>query len=140
MPETKLIIMSLEKPDLEGLKEAADILRKGGLVVFPTETVYGLGADAVNADAVKRVFDAKGRPPDNPLIVHIADRHQLIDLADEVPEKGQRLAKEFWPGPLTLVVKRTFLVPDIVTAGPRNGGGRKPHPPLGLSPLSGVWG
>src|SRR3989304_5735813 len=133
MPETKLIIMSLEKPDLEGLKEAADILRKGGLVVFPTETVYGLGADAVNADAVKRVFDAKGRPPDNPLIVHIADRHQLIDLADEVPEKGQRLAKEFWPGPLTLVVKRTFLVPDIVTAGLDTVGIRMPDHPVALA-------
>lgn len=133
MPDTKLIRMSLEKPDMEGIREAADVLRKGGLVVFPTETVYGLGADALNPEAVKRVFEAKGRPPDNPLIVHIADRHQLIDLADEVPEKGQRLAKEFWPGPLTLVVKRTFLVPDIVTAGLDTVAIRMPDHPVALA-------
>jgi len=133
MPETRLITMSLDKPDVEGIKDAAEVIRKGGLVAFPTETVYGLGADALNAEAVKRVFDAKGRPPDNPLIVHIADHHQLIDLADEVPEKGQRLAKEFWPGPLTLVVKRTFLVPDIVTAGLETVGIRMPDHPVALA-------
>lgn len=133
MPETKLITITLEQPDVGGIKAAADVLRAGGLVVFPTETVYGLGADALNAEAVKRVFEAKGRPPDNPLIVHIADRGQLVDLVDEVPEKGQRLAKEFWPGPLTLVLKRTFLVPDIVTAGLDTVGIRMPDHPVALA-------
>lgn len=117
MSETKLISISLENPDLEKIADAAEVLRNGGLVAFPTETVYGLGADAMNPDAVRKVFEAKGRPADNPLIVHIADHGQLIDLVDEVPDKARALGKEFWPGPLTLVMKKTFLVPDIVTAG-----------------------
>ncbi len=133
MIETKIIQVALDNPDFAGIKEAAEILRRGGLVAFPTETVYGLGADALNADAVRHVFEAKGRPPDNPLIIHIADRHQLIDLADEIPEKGQRLAKEFWPGPMTLVVKRTFLVPDIVTAGLDTVAIRMPDHPVALA-------
>jgi len=97
MPETKLITITLENPDVMGIKEAAEVLRRGGLVVFPTETVYGLGADALNAEAVKKVFEAKGRPPDNPLIIHIADRHQLIDLVDEVPEKDNGWRKNSGP-------------------------------------------
>ncbi|HEX9614403.1 MAG TPA: L-threonylcarbamoyladenylate synthase, partial [Bacteroidota bacterium] len=115
------------------IAEAAAILRAGGLVAFPTETVYGLGADALNPDAVRKVFEAKGRPPDNPLIVHIADRRQLIDFADDIPETGQRLAKEFWPGPLTLVVRKTFLVPDIVTAGLDTVAIRMPDHPVALA-------
>jgi len=133
LPETKFETISLEKPNLEAITEAAEILRRGGLVAFPTETVYGLGADALNAEAVQKVFDAKGRPPDNPLIVHIADRRQLIDLADDIPQKGQRLAKEFWPGPLTLVVRKTFLVPDIVTAGLNTVAIRMPDHPVALA-------
>jgi L-threonylcarbamoyladenylate synthase len=131
--DTKVATLSLESPDLQVISEAADILRSGGLVAFPTETVYGLGADALNADAVRKVFEAKGRPADNPLIVHIADRKQLFDLADDIPEKGQRLAKEFWPGPLTLVVHRTFLVPDIVTAGLDTVALRMPDHPVALA-------
>lgn len=126
-------MVSLENPDLQVLKEAAAILRNGGTVAFPTETVYGLGADALNAEAVQRVFEAKGRPADNPLIVHIAARHQLIELADEVPEKGERLAKEFWPGPLTLVMRKTYLVPDTVTAGLNTVAIRMPDHPVALA-------
>lgn len=133
MPETKLVSISIEDPNMDAIREAAAVLRNGGLVAFPTETVYGLGADALNEDAVRKVFEAKGRPPDNPLIVHIADHRQLVDLADEISEKGQRLAKEFWPGPMTLVVQRTFLVPDIVTAGLSTVGIRMPDHPVALA-------
>ncbi len=133
MKETRLVTVSLENPDIQILKEAAGILKKGGVVAFPTETVYGLGADALNAEAVQKVFEAKGRPSDNPLIVHIAARHQLIELAEEIPEKGERLAKEFWPGPLTLVVRKTYLVPDNVTAGLETVAIRMPDHPVALA-------
>lgn len=109
--------VSAEFPEPGAIRGAAEILRRGGIVAFPTETVYGLGADAFNPSAVARVFTAKGRPPDNPLIVHIADSEQLRDLADAVPPEAERLAQEFWPGPLTIVLKRKSSVPDIVTAG-----------------------
>lgn len=96
---------------------AADRLKAGELVAFPTETVYGLGADASNADAVRKVFAAKGRPADHPLIVHIADAVQLANWAREVPAFAHALAKRFWPGPLTLVLRRSPRVPDAVTGG-----------------------
>src|SRR5436309_4382520 len=86
------------------IQEAAEILRRGGLVAFPTETVYGLGADAFDEEAVVKVFKAKGRPADNPLIVHIYDMRQLNDIARSVPYHARLLAEAFWPGPLTLVV------------------------------------
>lgn len=96
---------------------AAAVLKAGELVAFPTETVYGLGADASNAEAVGRVFAAKGRPADHPLIVHIADAVQLANWAREIPLAAHTLAKKFWPGPLTLVLKRSATVPDAVTGG-----------------------
>jgi L-threonylcarbamoyladenylate synthase len=99
------------------LHHAVDLLRTGGLVAFPTETVYGLGANALDARAVARVFEAKGRPHFDPLIVHIVDRAWLPRLAASFPEAAQRLADRFWPGPLTLVVPKTDLVPDLVTSG-----------------------
>jgi len=138
MIETKLARLNADSPDEAPIMEAAAILRKGGLVAFPTETVYGLGADALNAEAVEHVFQAKGRPMDNPLIVHIADRDQLFELADEIPEKGLRLAKEFWPGPLTLVVNKTFLVPDVVTAGQKTVAVRVPDHPVALALIAAV--
>jgi L-threonylcarbamoyladenylate synthase len=114
--ETKILHISPEKPEPEIIHRAADVLRAGGLVAFPTETVYGLGADILNLDAVRKVFEVKGRPPDNPLIVHIASVKQLDEIVDEIPEQGRILAESFWPGPLTLVMKRTILVSDLVTA------------------------
>ncbi len=99
------------------ISRAAAVLKAGGLVAFPTETVYGLGADASNADAVRKVFAAKGRPADHPLIVHLADVAQLGEWAREVPAFAQALAKKYWPGPLTLVFKRNPRVPDAVTGG-----------------------
>jgi L-threonylcarbamoyladenylate synthase len=115
--DTKVLHVSPENPESDIIGRAADVLRAGGLVAFPTETVYGLGADVLNLDAVRKVFEAKGRPSDNPLIVHIATAAQLEDIIDEMPEKGRALADAFWPGPLTLVMKRTILVSDLVTGG-----------------------
>jgi L-threonylcarbamoyladenylate synthase len=115
--ETKVIKISPSDPQDDLLMQAAEVLRLGGLVAFPTETVYGLGADALNAGAVKKVFEAKGRSPDNPLIVHIAEFDQIKALTGEVPEVGKLLADAFWPGPLTLVVKSSPSIPKVVTGG-----------------------
>jgi L-threonylcarbamoyladenylate synthase len=99
------------------IDHAAAVLRAGGLVAFPTETVYGLGADAGNPAAVRRIFEIKGRPTTHPLIVHIADAVQLANWAREIPAGARRLAKRFWPGPLTLILKRAGTVSDLVTGG-----------------------
>jgi L-threonylcarbamoyladenylate synthase len=110
---TKLVT----EDDRDFISECGDILTKGGLVAFPTETVYGLGANALDAEAVKGIFAAKGRPVDNPLIVHIASLEQLEDLVSEVPEEVKILSEKFWPGPLTLVLKKQKVVPDVTTGG-----------------------
>ncbi|MDD4390490.1 MAG: L-threonylcarbamoyladenylate synthase [Eubacteriales bacterium] len=110
--ETKLL-----EPTHENIKEAARIIKAGGLVAFPTETVYGLGADAMNAEAVASVYKAKGRPSDNPLIVHIAEISDMAKLTPVVTDMMNKLAKHFWPGPLTMVVKKTENVPEITTGG-----------------------
>jgi L-threonylcarbamoyladenylate synthase len=111
-------ILSTDPEHLQqSIDDAAEVLRRGGLVAFPTETVYGLGADAFNAAAVERVFQAKNRPPDNPLIVHVAGIGQLHDIARSVPANALRLAERFWPGPLTLVVEHRRQLPPQVTAG-----------------------
>jgi L-threonylcarbamoyladenylate synthase len=99
------------------ITHAAATLRAGGLVAFPTETVYGLGADASNPDAIKKVFAAKGRPHDHPLIVHIASAAQLTHWARDIPPAAHTLAHKFWPGPLTLIVKRAAHVSDLITGG-----------------------
>ncbi|HTE14188.1 MAG TPA: L-threonylcarbamoyladenylate synthase [Burkholderiales bacterium] len=101
----------------EDIVRAVTLLRAGGLVAFPTETVYGLGADASNAEAVKKIFAAKGRPHDHPLIVHIADVAQLSHWAHDIPPAAQTLARKFWPGPLTIILKRAPAVSDLVTGG-----------------------
>lgn len=132
MIETKVLKVSAAHPDSEIIQQAAKILQSGGLVCFPTETVYGLGADALNPEAVRKVFTAKGRPSDNPLIVHIASETQLFDVADEIPEKGKALAGAYWPGPLTLVMKRTILISDLVTAGLDTVAVRMPNHPVTL--------
>ena len=99
------------------IERAVAVLRAGGLVAFPTETVYGLGADASNPAAVRRIFEAKGRPAAHPVIVHLADAVQITNWAREVPEAARRLARRFWPGPLTLVLKRSPAVSKVVTGG-----------------------
>ena len=116
--------------DDEAFSDAAKALRDGKLVAFPTETVYGLGADALNQDAVKRIYEAKGRPSDNPLIVHIAEVYKLKELVAEIPETAALLIEAFWPGPLTMVFKKSNLVPDIITAGLDTVAVRMPASPI----------
>ena len=99
------------------IDEAAEIIKKGGIVAFPTETVYGLGADALNDKAVRRIFKAKKRPVDNPIIVHISSLDQIPELVSRFPKKAKILAEKFWPGPLTMILKKKKEVPDSVTAG-----------------------
>ena len=112
--------------------DAAANLLAGGLVAFPTETVYGLGADACNADAVARIYSVKGRPADHPLIVHVASMDALGVWADDVPGYAISLARDFWPGPMTLVVKRSELAGDFVTGGQDTVGVRVPNHPVAL--------
>ncbi|MEG1754053.1 MAG: L-threonylcarbamoyladenylate synthase [Christensenella sp.] len=115
MTATKTVFAS---KDYEGaIKEAAAEILRGGLVVFPTETVYGLGANAFDVHAVERIFEAKGRPQDNPLIVHIADMEQLADVAAEVTKTARILMETFWPGPISVIVKKSDKIPDTVSAG-----------------------
>ncbi len=111
---------------------AGAIIREGGTVAFPTETVYGLGADALNPDAVKKIFEAKARPPDNPLIVHISSKEQLHNLVKDIPKRAFDLMGIFWPGPLTMIFKRKEIVPDIVTAGLDTVAVRMPDNPIAL--------
>ncbi len=132
---TKRITLSADSPDAAIIAEAADVLRNGGLVAFPTETVYGLGADALNPDAVKKVFVAKGRPADNPLIVHLAGFEKLEEYVDEIPPLAATLARVFWPGPLTLVMKRSILVSDLISAGLDTVAVRVPNHPIALALL-----
>lgn len=101
----------------ENIERAGEIIRNGGLVAFPTETVYGLGADALNARAVKSVYEAKGRPSDNPMIVHISDIGQLDGLVCDVPDVARVLMAKFWPGPITFVLKRRDIIPLTTTGG-----------------------
>jgi L-threonylcarbamoyladenylate synthase len=117
------------------MADAAANLLAGGLVAFPTETVYGLGADACNAQAVTRIYAVKGRPADHPLIVHVASMDGLGDWADDVPEYAIALARDFWPGPMTLVVKRSSLAADFVTGGQDTVGVRVPDHPVALGLL-----
>ena len=114
------------------IEAAARLLRAGGVVAFPTETVYGLGADATNPEAVRKIFEIKGRPADHPLIVHIADAALLDRWAREIPEMARRLAECIWPGPLTLILRRQPHVLDAVTGGQDTVGLRVPDHPVAL--------
>ncbi len=125
----------LSKCSANAMADAAANLLAGGLVAFPTETVYGLGADACNAEAVARIYAAKGRPADHPLIVHVASMDGLGDWSDEVPAYAISLARDFWPGPITLVVKRSDLAADFVTGGQDTVGVRVPNHPVALGLL-----
>ena len=122
------------------LARAVDLLRAGRLVAFPTETVYGLGADAANPDAVARIFEAKGRPADHPLIVHLAGADALDAWAVDVPALARTLADACWPGPLTLVLRRSATVPDAVTGGLPTVGLRVPAHPVALGLLRAFGG
>src|SRR5262245_1294448 len=125
----RVVRVASEHPDRAVLREAADLLRAGRLVAFPTETVYGLGAHALDAAAVQRIYDAKGRPSANPLIVHVASADAARALAAEWTPTADALAKALWPGPLTIVVRKKDVVPDITTAGQDTVGLRVPSHP-----------
>ncbi len=115
--QTILQQISGTEPDLSLIREAASILRNGGVVAFPTETVYGLGADALNPVAIQKIFEAKGRPSDNPLIVHIDSVERIFEYGKDISPIALQLAKTFMPGPITLVVRHSAIIPNIVTAG-----------------------
>jgi L-threonylcarbamoyladenylate synthase len=130
---TQTFQVSSTTPEPELLEQAAQIIRSGGLVAFPTETVYGLGANALDAQAVERIFEAKGRPATDPLIVHIAATEQLNALTLDVPELATRLGKRFWPGPLTLVLKRNPKLPANLSAGRDTVAVRQPAHPIAVA-------
>jgi L-threonylcarbamoyladenylate synthase len=120
----------------ESISEAVNALCAGHLVAFPTETVYGLGADAINPEAVKRIYEVKGRPIDHPLIVHISSRDQIDKWAVDVPEYAIKLARKFWPGPMTLILRRSELVGDFITGGQNTVGLRVPNDQIALALIS----
>ncbi|MCM1288686.1 MAG: L-threonylcarbamoyladenylate synthase [Clostridium sp.] len=131
MDETKNTII-MNCGDKGAISKAAVILRKGGLVAFPTETVYGLGADALNPEASGKIYTAKGRPSDNPLIVHIADTYAVYKLASHVPKKAVMLMEAFWPGPLTIILPKKDIVPRETTGGLDTVAIRMPSHPAAL--------
>lgn len=119
----------------DALARAAQDLKAGYLVAFPTETVYGLGADALNSEAVSRIYTVKGRPADHPLIVHLADMQDISEWASEIPDYAIALARTFWPGPMTLIFPRTKLAKDFITGGQETVGLRVPNHALALALL-----
>ena len=137
---TRVLNVNPFSPADPSLELAAEVLRRGGLVAFPTETVYGLGANALDADAVRRIFAAKGRPARNPLIVHVAEVATVAEVVAAWPEAAEQLARRFWPGPLTLVLPRNPEVADLVTAGGPTVAVRVPAHPVArrLIQLAGV--
>jgi len=132
----KIIKVDRNNPDEKILNMAVEVLRRGGLVAFPTETVYGLGADALNEEAVRKIFEAKGRPPDNPIIVHVGNMGQVYSLVEDVPPDAERLMEAFWPGPLTLIFYKSPIVSDIVTGGSPKVGIREPQNEIALTLLN----
>jgi len=129
--ETKIAIVRDLNKDSEYIKEAANIIKIGGTVVFPTETVYGLGADGLNEEAVKKIFKAKGRPQDNPLILHVASK-DISSLVKDVPLVAQELIDKFWPGPLTVILNKKDIVPDVTSANLKSVGIRMPEDEIAL--------
>ncbi len=115
--ETRIIKIDENKIDKKLIEEAVEVIRNGGLVAFPTETVYGLGANGLDEEAVKKIFLAKGRPQDNPLILHVHSIEQVEDLVEEIPDLAKLCMDKFWPGPLTIILKKSKIVPDIISAG-----------------------
>jgi L-threonylcarbamoyladenylate synthase len=128
--QTETIIVDAERPDPDAIRKAGEIIRAGGLVAFPTETVYGLGANALDEVAVRSIFEAKGRPSNNPVIVHVSSVEQAKTLVAKWPASAQKLADRFWPGPLTFVLPTTYDVPRVVTAGGTTVAIRMPSHPV----------
>ncbi|RKM56148.1 threonylcarbamoyl-AMP synthase [Butyrivibrio sp. CB08] len=113
----QIVEENIDAKAMEALKRAGDIIRSGGLVAFPTETVYGLGGDALNPESSRKIYAAKGRPSDNPLIVHVADMDSVSGIVKEIPEAARKLAKAYWPGPLTMIMNKSDKVPYETTGG-----------------------
>ena len=130
---TRIMDVSAEPINMEYISEASEILRKGGLVAFPTETVYGLGGDAKDKEASRKIYAAKGRPSDNPLIVHIARFSQLQEISKDLPDNAKKLADAFWPGPLTMVVNKNEVIPYETTGGLDTVAVRMPNNPIALA-------
>ncbi len=135
LAETRVLAVNAFAPEADAIAQAADVLRRGGLVAFPTETVYGLGANALDSAAVSHIFEAKGRPASDPLIVHIAEPAQLTDIAIDIPALAWRLVEAFWPGPLTLVLPRGAALTSNVSAGTATVAVRMPRHPVALALL-----
>lgn len=128
--DTEIVKIDRENFSRQQLKHAGELLRAGALVAFPTETVYGLGGNALDEATVAKIYEAKGRPSDNPLIVHIAELEALRELAVDVPELAYRLAERFWPGPMTMILKKSSIVPDATTGGLPTVSVRMPSDPV----------
>ena len=137
---TKVVRIDEQHIDDELIGEAGRIIREGGLVAFPTETVYGLGGDALNPASSKKIYEAKGRPSDNPLIVHIARMEDLDALVRKAPETAKRLAAAFWPGPLTMIMEKSELVPKETTGGLDTVAVRMPSHPIALAFIEAAGG
>lgn len=133
--ETKIQVICPKQIEKESLIKAAEILKNGGLVAFPTETVYGLGGDGLNPEAAEKIYNAKGRPADNPLIIHIGDKKDLDKLTKEIPEMGRKLVEAFWPGPLTLIFYKSEIIPYSTTGGLETVAIRMPNHPIALELL-----
>lgn len=129
----KKVTEQLTEKDKKKIEAAGDILKNGGLVAFPTETVYGLGADALNPEASKKIYAAKGRPSDNPLIVHISNMKALEKITSEIPQKAKKMAEQFWPGPLTMIFPKSEQVPLETTGGLETVAVRMPNHPIALA-------
>lgn len=130
---TQIIKIDENNPDLSLIIRAGEIIKNGGLVAFPTETVYGLGGDALNPDSSRKIYAAKGRPSDNPLIVHIADFDDIYKIVKHVPESAKKLAEAYWPGPLTMRFMKSDVVPDTTTGGLDTVAVRMPDNPIALA-------
>lgn len=142
--ETTIVTLTDEKQSEEAIREkihaAGQVIRQGGLVAFPTETVYGLGADALNPQASRRIYEAKGRPSDNPLIIHISNMEDLKKITKNVPEPAGKLAEKFWPGPLTMIFEKSGIVPLETTGGLATVAVRMPNHPVALGLIASSGG
>ena len=127
---TTVVTVDKEHPDRKVIERAGQILKSGGLVAFPTETVYGLGGDGLNPSSSQKIYQAKGRPSDNPLIIHIADLESLDKIVKKIPPKAQKMAEAFWPGPLTMIFEKSSLVPYETTGGLESVAVRMPSHPV----------
>ena len=130
--QTEVIKLDRENMDLDALKRAGEIIKSGGLVAFPTETVYGLGGDGLHEESSRKIYEAKGRPSDNPLIVHVADMEHLEKIVKKVPKAAYKLAEAFWPGPMTMILEKNDLVPYGTTGGLDTVAIRMPSDPIAL--------